>query len=109
MKEIENTAVELLDELTITLKKPIKFGKEPNVEYHTTLTLSEPEMDQIDKFTQNIRKHGEIGALKYFIAEVSGVPFVIIGKLGARDMTAAQEYLLAFLKGSQPTGDTSSE
>jgi hypothetical protein len=100
---------ELPDEFTLTLKKPITFGKDPNVEHHVELQLREPTMDEIDAFTKNVRKKGEIEALKFFIAAVSGVPFVIIGKLGARDMMVAQGYLLAFIQGSQTTGDTSDE
>jgi hypothetical protein len=100
---------ELPDEYLLVLKKPITFGKEPNVEHHTELQLREPTLDEIDAFTKNVRKKGEMESLKFFIAAITGVPFVIIGKLGARDMMVAQEYLLAFLRGSQTTGDTSEE
>ena len=101
-------AEDLPDEFAITLRKPIAFGKDGS-ETTYVIPLREPTIDEIDTFTKNIKKHGEIGALKYLIAAISEVPFVIVAKMGARDMTIAQEYLLAFFKGSQPTGDSSLE
>lgn len=100
---------ELPDVFVLHLLRPIKFGKEPSVEIHTRIDLREPTLDEIDDFIKNVKKHGEMSALKHFIADVSGEPFPIIGKMGARDMTVAQEYLTAFFKGSQPIGDTSLE
>jgi hypothetical protein len=98
---------ELPDEFTLKLRKPIEFGKGDQAEMHFELELREPMLDEIDAFTKNIKKHGEIGAMKYFIAQISGLPPPLITKLGARDMTVAQEYLMAFLRGSRTTGDTS--
>jgi hypothetical protein len=103
------TRAELPGEYTLELLKPIKFGKGDNVEIHTRMDLCEPELEQLEDFQKNIRKHGELGALKLLISVVADKPFVIVGKMGARDMTLAQEDLLAFLKGSHPSGDTSLE
>jgi Phage tail assembly chaperone proteins, E, or 41 or 14 len=100
-------AEELPGVFVLHLLRPIRFGKEPSVEIHTRIDLQEPTLDQIDEFMKNVKKHGEVSALKHFIADVADQPFPIIGKMGARDMTVAQEYLTAFFKGSQTTGDTS--
>ncbi|MFD1557092.1 phage tail assembly protein [Paraburkholderia silviterrae] len=100
---------ELPLDFTLTLLKPIKFGKGDNSEIHTRIELHEPTLDQFDEFSQMARKKGEITALKHFIAEVSDTPYPIIGLMGGRDMMLAQEYLLAFFRGSQTTGDTSPE
>jgi hypothetical protein len=100
---------ELPDQFVLTLRKPIEFGKEPNVDRTFQLELREPTLDEIDVFIKNVKKHGEIGALKFFIAQVADTEFTIVSKMGARDMTVAQEYLMAFFKGSQTTGDTSHE
>ncbi|POR52755.1 hypothetical protein B0G62_10452 [Paraburkholderia eburnea] len=103
------TREELPGEYALQLLKPIKFGKGDNVEIHTRMDLCEPDLDQLEDFQKNIRKLGELGAIKHLISVVADVPFPIVGKMGARDMTLAQEYLLAFLKSSHPTGDTSLE
>ena len=103
------TREELPLEFTLNLLKPIKFGKGDNVEIHTRIELQEPTLDQFDGFSKMARQKGEITALKHFIADVSNTPFVIIGLMGGRDMMLAQEYLLAFFRGSQTTGDTSPE
>lgn len=100
---------DLPDVFVLHLLRPIKFGKESNQEIHTRLELREPTLDEIDKFVSDMKRHGEVSALKHFIAQVTDTPFVIIGQMGARDMTVAQEYLTAFFKGSQTTGDTSQE
>jgi hypothetical protein len=100
---------ELPDTFVHELFKPIQFGKGDNTEIHTMLELREPDIDEIDKFVKNVRSKGEIEALKFFIAQVADKPFVLIGKMGARDMMVAQEYLTAFMRGSQKTGDTSPE
>ena len=97
---------ELPDGFTLKLRKPIEFGKGDQAETYFELELREPMLDEIDAFTKNIKKLGEIGAMKQFIAQISGLPVALLTKLGARDMTVAQEYLLAFLRGSQTTGDT---
>ncbi|MFP3186889.1 MAG: phage tail assembly protein, partial [Paraburkholderia sp.] len=94
---------------THVLFNPIRFGKGDNVEIHTQIALREPTLDEFEVFSKNVRKQGEIAALKHFIADVSDTPFPIIGNMGGRDMMLCQEYLLAFFKGSQTTGDTSPE
>lgn len=102
-------AAELPLEYTHVLFNPIRFGKDDNAEIHTQIALREPTLDEFEIFSKNARKQGEIAALKHFIADVSDTPFPIIGKMGGRDMMICQEYLLAFFKGSQTTGDMSPE
>lgn len=112
-REIPNFAKMRPEELPAVyeyqLLKEIKFGKGDNTEIHTVIELREPELDEIDAFVKNVRSKGEIAALKFFIAQITDVEFVIIGKMGARDMAVCQEYLTAFMNGSQKTGDTSPE
>lgn len=112
-REIPNFAKmrpeELPGEYQLELLKEIKFGKGDNTEIHSFITLREPELDEIDKFVKQVRSKGEIEALKFFIAQITGLEFVLIGKMGARDMTVCQEYLTAFMSGSQKTGDISPE
>jgi hypothetical protein len=102
-------AGELPTQYTHELFSPVHFGKGDNTEIHSRIELREPTLDQFEAFSKNARKLGELGALKHFIADVSDTPVPIIGKLGGRDMMVCQEYLLAFFKGSQTTGDTSPE
>lgn len=113
VRDIPNFAkmnpAELPDTYDHELFKPIRFGKGDNAEIHTHVELREPTLDEIDKFVKHVRSKGEIEALKFFIAQIADKEFVLIGMMGARDMTVCQEYLTAFMSGSQKTGDTSSE
>jgi hypothetical protein len=102
-------AGELPVQYTHELFNPIRFGKGDNTEIHTQLALREPTLDEFEVFSKNARKLGELAALKHFIADVSDTPFPVIGLMGGRDMMICQEYLLAFFKGSQTTGDISPE
>lgn len=98
---------ELPSQYTHVLFNPVTFGKGDNAEIHTQIALREPTMDEFEEFSKSVRKQGEVGALKLFIAKVSDTPFPIVGSLGGRDMMVCQEYLMAFFNGSPTTGDTS--
>jgi hypothetical protein len=94
----EKETQELPEQLTITLRKPIKLGDE-TVE---TLELREPTAGEFKKFAK-LAPSDPSGALVALISMVSGHAPPIIDRIGVRDMNAAGEYLMAFIGPSQPT------
>ncbi|OVE45586.1 phage tail assembly protein [Chromobacterium violaceum] len=84
---------EVADELTLTLRKPIDFGGE---QIHV-LELREPTLDELEKFSKEYQKNGHIAGSKFLISLVSGHPAAAIGRIGARDYKAAEEYLANFV------------
>jgi hypothetical protein len=94
------------DTKTITLKKSVEFNAETFHELH----LREPVADEIDKFSKASEKDGAVSALLLLISLVTGIPKPAIGKIGARDMKAAERFLSSFLDeedDSQPIGANS--
>lgn len=94
----EKETPELSEQLTITLRKPVKMGDE----MLETLELREPNAGEFKKFTKQAQSDPS-AALVALIAMVSGVAPPIIDRIGVRDMNAAGEYLMAFMQPSQPT------
>ena len=89
----EEKPKEAPDELTITLRKPVKLGDETITE----LNLREPTMGEVEKFVKSTDRHDNLTAMNLFIASISGVNKAAIDMIGARDGKAAREYLSAFL------------
>ena len=93
---------ELLDEMTITLRKPVTVGGETVFE----LALREPTVAELEQFTLQAAKAGEIKAISSLIASVSGVSIAAIQKIGVRDFKIAEKYLSDFFGDSPKTGET---
>ncbi|KMN32084.1 hypothetical protein VI26_18115 [Chromobacterium sp. LK1] len=90
---VDENKPEVPDELTLTLRKPIDFGGE---QIHV-LELREPTLDELEKFSKEYQKNGHIAGSKFLISLVSGHPVAAIGRIGARDYKAAEEYLANFV------------
>lgn len=90
------TKKELQDEMTLTLRQPIKLGDGTESEVYTELALREPlAEEELDFNRRSAKDAGE--ALRHLIAKVSGVPIAVIGKMRARDFNKASNYLMDFL------------
>ena len=89
----EDASLEVPDELTIPLRKPVKFGDET----YSELNLREPTMKEIEKFTQSLNKWDPLVAMNFFISVIAGVPKPAIDLIGGRDGKKAREYLSNFL------------
>lgn len=88
---------DLLDELTIPLRKPVKLGNRDVTE----LALCEPKSGQL------IRSGRAGTAIKnsiMLIASVTGLPPATIEAIGIRDFNAAVRYLNPFIAGDQTAG-----
>ena len=84
------TADAPLEQLTITLRKPVTLG---TVSY-TTLHLREPtaaEWEQWDKLSG-------VAADTVAVATVSGVPLPAVRMIGTRDLIRASRFLAGFLE-----------
>jgi len=88
---------ELLDEFTLTLRKPITLGEGVDAETYTKLDLREPEAEEVLDFNRRSAKDAG-DALKRLIAKVSGAPLAVVGKMKARDFMEASEYLTSFME-----------
>ena len=85
--------VEVLDELVIQLRKPVKLGEE----IITELRLREPNMGEIEKFTKNRSKWSPLEAMNFFIADIAKISKPAVDLIGGRDGKLAREYLQNFL------------
>jgi len=86
--------MELQDELTVILHKPITRGSADTV---TELKLREPSAGEISKSDQAAKRHGSsIAGELMLISLVSGIELPFVEKLCARDYHAASEFLNAF-------------
>lgn len=86
-------AVELPDELELTLHKPVKVG---DILYEN-ITITEPIASQIDRFSLDVNKFGAVSAQIKLISAVSKTPEAAIRQLAARDYKKAAEFVSAFL------------
>lgn len=91
--------IEMLDELTITLRKSITLG---TIEY-TELKLREPTAGEMQK-AGAIASDGMASNI-LLVSLVTGMPKQAVEKIGARDMHQAVEYLQGFMRGDQATGN----
>jgi len=87
-----------LDEMTITLRKPITVGDQ----VYETLELREPTAGEFQKMTK-VAAADPAGGLLALISMVTGIAPPIISKIGVRDMNAAGEFLMGFIQPGQPT------
>lgn len=89
-----------MDELTITLRKPVTIG---DITYDK-LQLREPTAGQLEKSTNAT---SNVGAVINLISTVAVVPRKVVESLSQRDFQEASDFLESFSKPDQPTGETS--
>ena len=94
--------MELPDEKTIILRKPLVTAQ-GTVD---ALPLREPTAGELAKFTKAMARDGNVDATLHLIALVSGIDKPFLDKLGARDFSAASDYLSGFINGSPSAGET---
>ena len=92
--------MELQEEKTITLRKPVKVG---DVEY-TTLDLREPTAGELSK----ANKAGDnIDLAIALISMIAKVPRAAVDQLCQRDFQEANDFLSSFMADGLTTGATS--
>lgn len=96
--------MELQDELTLPLRKPLATAKGDVSE----LKLREPTAGELDKFTRAIAKDGSVAATLLLISLIAGIDKPFLERLGTRDFQAASDYLSSFMNASPETGATPS-
>jgi len=101
--EAENSApevVEVVDEKTITLRKPVTFAK---IEYKT-LDLREPTAGELAKAT---RASGSVDVAISLISMIAKVPRGAVEGMCQRDLQEASDFLGSFTLGGPMDGKTS--
>jgi hypothetical protein len=93
--------MQIEDEKTITLRKPVKLG---DIEY-TKLDLREPTAGELEKATKAANQMGVVINLIQLVAQV---PRRVVEGLCQRDLKDASDFLEAFSSEDQITGETSS-
>lgn len=92
--------VEIVEEKTITLRKPVTFAK---TEY-TTLDLREPTAGELSKASKHV---GNVDAAIALISLIAKVPRGAVEGLCQRDLQEASDFLGTFTLPGLPTGETS--
>ena len=95
----QQNAVQLQDEKTITLRKPVSLG---GIEYKT-LDLREPTAGELAKAT---KAGGNVDVAIMLISLIAKVPRGAIEGLSQRDLQEASDFLGSFTLDGLPTGAT---
>lgn len=96
----QEDAVEKLDEMTMTLRKPVVLG---SVEY-STLDLREPTAGELSKAS---KAGGNVDIAINLISLIAKVPRGAVEKLSQRDFQEASDFLGSFTLDGLQTGATS--
>lgn len=68
-----------------------------------TLDLEEPTLDDMERLSDNTKKHGAIRAFTIMLADHTKLPVSTVKKLKSRDFNAIQEYYDYFLSEAKST------
>lgn len=90
-----------LEELTVTLRKPVTIGEI----VYSELKLQEPTAAQLEKAASSTTA---VGMVINLISAVAIVPRTVVERLGQRDFQEASDFLESFNERSPITGSTSS-
>ncbi|WP_447868812.1 phage tail assembly protein [Rahnella aceris] len=92
---VENSTV-------IVLPKALEDGK--GEQRWLGIDLSEPYLDQVDKFYKTQTVKGGLVAMSALITEISGIPSQVINRLPFTDYKRCEGYMLGFLNFSPTAG-----
>ena len=92
-KSNESAAVDVPDQLTIILRKPVTLGSET----YDSITVNEPTVGQIEAFAKESDRVHPLQAMNNLVATVSGVNKAAINLMSARDGKKARDFLANFL------------
>lgn len=96
--------VEILEEKTVTLRKPVSIGK--NGSPYTTLDLREPTAGELEKAS---KASTDIGVVLNLISLVAKVPRGVAEGLCQRDLKEVSDFLGSFNEAAPATGEMSSQ
>jgi hypothetical protein len=82
------------DEMTLVLKKPIKIKEGDEDKFITELHLEEPNVLQLKSFFKKGTAGDPVGAIHDLMANVAGVPPIVIDHMKSSDRNTAQQFLL---------------
>jgi hypothetical protein len=99
----EDQAVEVVEEKTIHLRKPVTIGKNPTP--YSELALREPTAGELEKAS---KASTDIGVVLNLISLVAKVPRAVAEGLCQRDLKEASDFLGSFNDDAPATGAMSS-
>lgn len=88
--------------MVIVLPKALEDGK--GEQRWLGIDLSEPYLDQVDKFYKTQTVKGGLVAMSALITEISGIPSQVINRLPFTDYKRCEGYMLGFLNFSPMAG-----
>ena len=92
--------LEMEEEKTIYLRKPLELGKQ----VYDKLELREPTAGELEKAS---KAGSDLGMLISLISSIAKVPRLVVERISQRDLTAASDFLGSFTPAAQKTGETS--
>ena len=87
----------------IVLPKALEDGK--GAQSWLGIDLSEPYLEQVDKFYKTQTVKGGLAAMSALISEISDIPPQVINRLPFTDYKRCEGYMLGFLNFSPTAGD----
>lgn len=92
--EEKKPAIDYPDEMTLVLKKQIKYKEGDEEKFVTELHFEEPDVSQLKSFFKKGAGGDPVGAIHDLMSINAGVPPAIIDRMKASDRNTAQEFLL---------------
>jgi hypothetical protein len=93
--------MELEEEKTFTLRKPLVLGKGEEAVTYDTLTLREPNAGELEKAT---KEGTNVGVSITLIALIARIPRKAVEQLSQRDLREVSDYLGGFTEGGPEAG-----
>lgn len=93
----KHSGLPIPDEMTIELAKPITMSGSNDTTTFNEIVLREPTVSELSQFIKKTQKENAVDSMKFLISSVSGVPLVVIDRIGVRDFYKAQDYLILFI------------
>jgi Phage tail assembly chaperone proteins, E, or 41 or 14 len=93
----EKKIKDIPETLSIELKKSITVKTGADEETYSEIVLKEPNLSQLSQFIKRTQKENAVECMRWLISDVSGIPAIVLDKIGVRDYYKAQEYLSLYL------------
>jgi hypothetical protein len=104
MENQENTN-DIVEEKTITLRKPLAIGTGEKAVTFETVDLREPTAGELD---QASRSPSQVGMVISLISLVAKVPRKAVESMSQRDLKECSDFLASFADNGLTTGETPS-
>lgn len=97
--------MDIQDEITITLRKPLTFGKGDKAQTFETVTLREPTAGELEAAA---RADTGVGGMLIIMRLQTGIPRQALEGMSQRDLKECNDFLESFSDESSPSTSESS-